>query len=39
VIEAAGFRHTGVKRLGTVLRTGLADVAIYDVLAEEWSRR
>jgi RimJ/RimL family protein N-acetyltransferase len=39
VIETAGFRHTGVERLGTVLRTGLADVAIYDVLAAEWSRR
>ena len=39
VIEASGFRQTGEERLGTTLRTGPADVALYDVLAEEWSRR
>ncbi len=39
VIEASGFRQTGEERLGTVLRSGLADVALYDVLAAEWSSR
>lgn len=39
VIESAGFNQTGVERLGTALRDGLADIALYDVLAEEWSRR
>ena len=39
VAEACGYRRTGEERLGTVLRTGPADVALYDVLAEEWSRR
>ncbi|MGA8845304.1 MAG: GNAT family N-acetyltransferase, partial [Nocardioides sp.] len=37
VIEAVGLKQTGVERLGTTLRTGPADVAIYDVLAEEWA--
>ncbi|MGA8255533.1 MAG: GNAT family N-acetyltransferase [Nocardioides sp.] len=37
VIEAAGFTQTGEERRGTVLRTGLADVALYDVLVSEWS--
>ncbi len=37
VIESAGFTHTGGERLGTNLRTGPADVALYDVLAPEWS--
>lgn len=37
VIESAGLGQTGIERLGTVLRTGPADVAIYDVLAEEWA--
>lgn len=39
VIEAAGFTRTGQERLGVVVRDGLADVALYDVLAEEWVRR
>lgn len=39
VIEASGFTQTGEERLGTVVRDGLADLALYDVLAEEWSRR
>ncbi len=37
VIEASGFRHTGGERLGTAVRDGLADLALYDVLAEEWT--
>ncbi len=39
VIEASGFRQTGEERLATFVRDGLADVALYDVLAEEWARR
>jgi RimJ/RimL family protein N-acetyltransferase len=39
VIEAAGLTQTGIERLGTVLRTGPADVALYDVLSEEWPER
>ena len=39
VIEAVGLEQTGVERLGTTLRTGPADVALYDVLAEEWPER
>ncbi len=37
VAEADGFTLTGTERLGTLLRTGLADVALYDVLDDEWS--
>lgn len=37
VISASGYRETGIERLGTTIRTGLADVALYDVLAEEWA--
>ena len=36
VIESVGYRETGIERLGTVLRTGRVDVALYDVLASEW---
>jgi RimJ/RimL family protein N-acetyltransferase len=36
VIEANGLRPFGVERLGTVVRTGRADLAWYDVLLEEW---
>jgi RimJ/RimL family protein N-acetyltransferase len=41
VIEANGLREYGVERLGTVVRTGRADIVWYDVLVEEWraSRR
>jgi RimJ/RimL family protein N-acetyltransferase len=39
VAETCGFRLSGGERLGTVTRDGLADVVLYDVLAEEWSRR
>lgn len=39
VAEACGFTLTGHERLGTTLRTGRADVALYDVLAEEWPSR
>jgi RimJ/RimL family protein N-acetyltransferase len=38
VIEANGLRQYGVERLGTVVRTGRADLAWYDVLLEEWRR-
>lgn len=37
VIESAGLTQSGVERLGTTLRTGPADIALYDVLVEEWS--
>ncbi len=37
VLEAAGMHQSGVERLGTNLRDGLADAAIYDVLADEWA--
>lgn len=36
VIEANGFRQYGVERLGALVRDGRADLALYDVLAEEW---
>ena len=36
VIEANGLRQFGIERLGTVVRTGRADIAWYDVLVEEW---
>ncbi|WP_232678957.1 GNAT family N-acetyltransferase [Nocardioides sp. R-C-SC26] len=36
VLERVGMTSTGGERLGTVLRTGPADVAIYDVLRTEW---
>ncbi|WP_137293193.1 GNAT family N-acetyltransferase [Nocardioides dongxiaopingii] len=39
VAEACGFRRTGEERLATRVRTGLADVALYDVLAPEWPTR
>lgn len=38
VIEANGLRPFGVERLGTVVRTGRADIAWYDLLLEEWQR-
>lgn len=38
VAVACGYTPTGQERLGTVLRTGLADVVLYDLLAEESSR-
>ena len=37
VIASTGYTETGIERLGTKLRTGLADMALYDVLAEEWA--
>ena len=37
VIENNGFHFTGVERLGVRVRDGLADVALYDLLAEEWA--
>lgn len=37
VIEANGFRQYGVERLGALVRDGRADLALYDVLAEEWA--
>jgi RimJ/RimL family protein N-acetyltransferase len=36
VIEGSGFRQYGVERLGALVRAGRADLAMYDVLAEEW---
>jgi RimJ/RimL family protein N-acetyltransferase len=39
VIETCGFRRYGVERLGTRLLEGRADLALYDVLAEEWAAR
>jgi len=36
VIESCGFRQYGVERLGTQLLTGRADLALYDLLREEW---
>ena len=38
VIEANGFTHTGIERLGTQILGGYADLALYDVLREEWTR-
>lgn len=37
VAEVCGFRHTGGERSAQLTRDGLVDVALYDVLAEEWS--
>lgn len=39
VIEANGFRQTGVERLGTQVKDGYADLALYDLLREEWRER
>lgn len=39
VIEACGFRRYGVERLGTEVLAGRADLALYDLLAEEWRER
>jgi len=36
VIESCGFRRYGVERNGTAVLGGRADVAWYDVLADEW---
>jgi RimJ/RimL family protein N-acetyltransferase len=36
VIEANGLTAWGTERLGTVVRTGRADIVWYDVLVEEW---
>ncbi len=35
VIEANGYRQYGIQRLGAVVRDGRADLALYDLLAEE----
>jgi len=37
VIEACGFRRYGVERLGTRVGDGHADLALYDLLREEWA--
>ena len=37
VIESCGYTQSGIERLGTTLRTGPADMALYDVLASEWA--
>ncbi|CAN5128893.1 hypothetical protein BH09ACT12_BH09ACT12_26450 [soil metagenome] len=37
VIESTGYTQSGIERLGTTIRTGLADIALYDVLASEWT--
>ena len=39
VIEANGFRQYGVERLGALVRSGRADMALYDVLASEVASR
>ena len=39
VIEANGLTQSGIERLGAEVRTGRADLAIYDVLAAEFVRR
>ena len=39
VIEANGFRFTGIERLGAHVRDGRADMALYDVLATEFLSR
>jgi len=39
VIEACGFRSYGVERLGTRVGDGHADLALYDLLREEWAGR
>ena len=36
VIEANGFHQTGIERLGTRVKDGYADLALYDLLREEW---
>lgn len=38
VIERAGLRRYGVERLGALVRDGRTDLALHDVLAEEWVR-
>lgn len=37
VIEALGFRPCGTARRSTTTRAGRADLALYDVLVEEWA--
>lgn len=37
VAEANGFTQSGTERMGTILRTGAAEVALYDVLDSEWT--
>lgn len=37
VLEACGMTRTGTERLGTTIRSGPADAALYDVLAGEWA--
>ncbi len=37
VLEALGYRGYGVERLGALVRTGRADLALYDVLDTEWA--
>lgn len=39
VIEANGFKQSGIERLGTQLLDGYADLAIYDLLREEFEAR
>ena len=39
VIESCGFQLTGIERQAVQLRTGLADQACYDLLAEELAPR
>ena len=39
VIEANGFRFYGVERLGAWVRDDSADMALYDLLAEELPAR
>jgi len=39
VIESCGFRLIGIERQAVEIRTGLADHAAYDLLAEEFARR
>lgn len=39
VIASTGYTQSGTERLGTSIRTGLADLALYDVLASEWTAR
>lgn len=36
VLEGSGMRFTGIERLGANVRAGRVDMALYDVLAEEW---
>lgn len=36
VLQAAGMTCTGIERLGARVRDGVADAALYDVLAEDW---